>query len=140
MFNDVAGQSNLAKCYYSDSQWYSVVWMTPTCLYACLTTLGHAPNKTMDGFLGDSQIQTRATLNSCTTALDGSQNNFLEVFQWIRQVRASQWYLFLHPLGTACILWSHETGHCGGPGGTQDPLHYPVEPDIRSKDLYQSLI
>uniref|UniRef100_A0A8C2HJ66 Guanylate cyclase n=1 Tax=Cyprinus carpio TaxID=7962 RepID=A0A8C2HJ66_CYPCA len=37
-------------------------------------------------------------------------------------VGAIQWYHFLHPPGTACILSLHETGQCRPPGGTQDPL------------------
>lgn len=30
-----------------------LVRMARTCLYACLATLGHAPNEMTDGFLGD---------------------------------------------------------------------------------------
>lgn len=37
----------------SNSEWYSVVCMPPMCLYVCLIILGHAPNKTVDGSLGD---------------------------------------------------------------------------------------
>ncbi|KAK3552900.1 hypothetical protein QTP86_028010 [Hemibagrus guttatus] len=36
----------------SNSKWYSVVRMVPTCSYACLTTSGHALNEMTNGVLG----------------------------------------------------------------------------------------
>ncbi len=78
------------KFHCSNSEWYSVVSMAPTCLYVCLTTSGHAPNETMDSvleyLLPDLDQGTTEHLDSlrCNLAAsDRPKHNVPEVFYWI---------------------------------------------------------
>ena len=74
----------------SNSKWYSIVCMAPTCLYACLTTMGHATNEMTDGVLGyflpdlDQGITELLDSLRCNLAAsDGPEHNVPEVFYWI---------------------------------------------------------
>ncbi|XP_016321016.1 flotillin-2-like [Sinocyclocheilus anshuiensis] len=84
------------------------ICMSSMCLYACLTTSGHAPNETTDGVLGcflpdlDQGITELLDSLRCNLAAsDGPKHNVPL------------------PGRTACILSPHEAGHCRAPGGTQ---------------------
>ncbi len=64
--------------------------MAPTCLYACLTMSGHAPNETTDGVLGyflpdlDQGItELLDSLRGNLAGSDGVKQNVPEVFFWI---------------------------------------------------------
>ena len=61
--------------------------MASTCLYACLTTSGHAPNETTDGVLGDllpdldqGITELLDSLKCNLAASDGPKHNVPEVF------------------------------------------------------------
>lgn len=69
-------QTQLPKLHCSKSEQYSEDCLALTCMYACLTTSGHAPNEMTDGVLGDS-------LRCNVVASDGQKHEVPEVFYWI---------------------------------------------------------
>ncbi len=104
----------------------------PMCLYACLTTTGYAPNEMTDGVLGyflpdldQGIIELLDRLRCDLVPLDGPKQCPRGVLLGLGHASVAdiQWYQFLHPLGTGCILSPHEARHCRATGGTQDPIH-----------------
>lgn len=102
------------KFHCSNSKWYSVVCMAPTCLYACLITLGHDPYDMTRGVKDCLLPDPDQSFTELLKILRGNPADVRWSKTWCPRdflldlgqasVDASQWYQFLHPLGTASIL------------------------------------
>lgn len=82
----------------------------PTCLYACLTMLRHAPDETTDGVLqvleqGITEPQESLRCNLAVAV--GPKHSVPKVFYWIWSgEHEGRSMVTDHPSGTACILSS----------------------------------
>lgn len=70
---DPTGQSILPNFYCCNSEWSSVVCFAPTCLYACLTAFGPAPNEMTGGVLEELLSDLDQDINELLDCLRCSQ-------------------------------------------------------------------
>lgn len=120
-------QTILLKFHCTDSKLYWVVSLSSMDLYAFLTILEHTPQETMVSWgspprSGQGHLSFwRVWAAAWQLQMERSIMSQLDFGQ--ASVGTSQWYQFLNPPGTACILSPHEARHCHtrrnpGPTGT----------------------
>lgn len=129
-------QSILPK-FNCNSKWYSVVYVAPACLYACLAIWAHVPDDEADGVQGDILPHLDLSVTELRDSLrcNAASNAQPKSIEWLDLgwaiMGASRWYDLLHSLGIACIqtaTWGHallctfSSLHKGADAGAADGL------------------